>query len=393
MRATQIASGECRWWVTSLPWCHMLSYRDLTHLATDYRERQVLTVYLHTTSENPAERNMWQAELDHALDALRARVKGGNHAERTNLEKAIEQLRQWVIMRRSALRSPGVVVIVSPEEVLYAAPTDTVVPNVATWSKGIHLAPLLRSASYGEPSAVLLVDGRNAHLFRYEPPRLVERLETMSTKEDIDAERNLGAPTGAFHRGTRGPTAADEADRLKMAARQRLYADAVEKAISLAAKEGWVVLTGTTRAVTAARQQVPSPMLARTITVDHVDIHVSDFELAQAVTRAIADREMQRDRELVREILDEHGARGKGVAGLEAARALLERDGVADLLLSERFVAGRPEETDELVRAAIGHGATVRQVNGEAAADMDAQGEGVVARLRYNMPVGEVATL
>ncbi|MFP5354898.1 MAG: hypothetical protein ACLGIK_07035 [Gemmatimonadota bacterium] len=53
----------------------MLNYRDLTALATDYRERQVLTVYLHTTVENPADRNMWQAELDHALDALREKVK------------------------------------------------------------------------------------------------------------------------------------------------------------------------------------------------------------------------------------------------------------------------------------------------------------------------------
>lgn len=369
----------------------MLSYRDLTQLATDYRERRVLTVYLHTTAENPAERNMWQAELDHALDALRARVKGESHAERSDLEKAIGLLRDWVISRSSALRIPGAVVIVSPDEVLYAAPTDTIVPNVATWGEGIHLAPLLRSASYGAPSAVLLVDARNAQLFRYEPPRAVERLEKLSTQEDIDAERNLGAPTGTFHRGTRGPTAADEAERLRLAASQRLYADAIQKAVGVAGKDGWLVLTGTTRAVAAARQQVPSPLQARTVVVERVDVHASDFELAQTVTKAIAEREMRRDREVVREILDEHGARGKGVAGLEATRALLERDGVADLFLSEKFVAGRPDVTDVLVRTAIGHGATVRQVNGEAAAEMDAHGEGVVARLRYSMPVGAAA--
>lgn len=371
----------------------MLNYRDLTALATDYRERQVLTVYLHTTVENPADRNMWQAELDHALDALRERVKGASHTERTDLEKAIERLKEWVLSRSSALRIPGVVVIVSPDEVLYAAPTDTVVPNVATWSKGIHLAPLLRSASYGPPSAVLLLDGKNAQLFRYEPPRTVERLEKLTAKEDIDAERHMGAPTGSFHTGTRGSTASDETDRLRLAARQKLYADALEKAAAAAGKEGWLVLAGTIRAVAAAKQQVPPALAARMITADHVDVHASEFELAQAVAKAIAERELQRDREMVREILDEHGARGRGVAGLEATRALLEREGVADLVLSEQFVARHPEETDALVRAAIKQGGTVRQVNGEAAADVDAQGEGVVARLRYNMPAGEVATL
>jgi hypothetical protein len=62
-------------------------------------------------------------------------------------------------------------------------------------------------------------------------------------------------------------------------------------------------------------------------------------------------------------------------------------------MLSEQFVARHPDETDDLLRAAMNQGATVRQVEGEAAAEMDAQAEGVVARLRYNMPVGEVATL
>lgn len=371
----------------------MLSYRDLTHLATDYRERQVLTVYLHTTVENPADRNMWQAELDHALDALRERVKGASHTERTDLEKAIAQLKAWVVTRSSALRIPGVVVIVSPDEVLYAAPTDTVVPNVATWSKGIHLAPLLKSASYGPPSVVLLLDGKNAQLFRYEPPRSVERLEKLTAKEDIDAERHMGASTGGFHTGTRGSTASDETDRLRLAARQKLYADAMEKAAAAAGKDGWLVLAGTIRAVAAAKQQVPPALAARMIAVDHVDVHASEFELAQATAKVIGERELQRDREMVREILDEHGARGKGVAGLEATRALLDREGVADLVLSEQFVARHPDETDALVRAAINQGGTVREVAGEAAAEVDAQGEGVVARLRYNMPVGEVATL
>ncbi len=371
----------------------MLSYRDLMHLATDYRERQVLTVYLHTTVENPAERNKWQAELDHALDALREQVKDASHAERTDLDRAIAQLHEWMATRSSALRIPGVVAIVSPDEVLYAAPTDTIVPNVATWSKGIHLAPLLKGASMGPGSAVLLLDTRYAQIFRFEPPRLIERLEKLTAKEDIDAERHLGSATGGFHTGTRGSTASDETDRLRLAARQRLYADAMQKAVKVAGKDGWLVLAGTTRAVAAAVQQVPPTMTARAIAVDHVDVHASEFELAQAVGAAIAAREVQRDREMVREILDEHGARGRGVAGLEATRALLEREGVADLILSEQFVARHPDETDDLLRAALNQGATVRQVEGEAAVEMDTQAEGVVARLRYNMPVGEVATL
>ena len=97
-------------------------------------------------------------------------------------------------------------------------------------------------------------------------------------------------------------------------------------------------------------------------------------------------RTEQLDTELVRGIIDEHGARGRGVAGLRATRAMLDREGVADLILSERFVELFPTDTDDLMRHAFSQGALVREVHGAAAEEIDERAEGVVARLRFAMP-------
>jgi hypothetical protein len=65
---------------------------------------------------------------------------------------------------------------------------------------------------------------------------------------------------------------------------------------------------------------------------------------------------------------------------------MLEREDVADLFLSDAFVARHPTETDDLLHHAFRQGAHVHEVHGTAAATLDARAEGIVARLRYAMP-------
>jgi hypothetical protein len=154
----------------------------------------------------------------------------------------------------------------------------------------------------------------------------------------------------------------------------------------VAGKDGWLVLGGNTRAVAAAREAVPSTMTARLLTLDGLDLHATPFEIAQAVAQATMERAEELDAELVRGIIDEHGARGRGVAGVRATRNMLDREGVADLILSQRFVELYPADTDDMVRHAFSQGAQVREVHGRAAEEIDERAEGVVARLRYAMP-------
>ncbi|MCC6930700.1 MAG: hypothetical protein IT359_17050 [Gemmatimonadaceae bacterium] len=364
----------------------MLNHRDLLQLAATFQGRQVLTVYLHATVENPADRHRWEAELTQALRSLRDRTASAPHADRMALDAAIEHLRSWMTAQRESLRAPGVLLVVDEREVVFFTPIDTVVPNLATWQQGVLLSPLLREVSLGVPAAVMMVDARHVHLYRFAPPRHLERLETLEARADVDVERHLGGANAAFHAGTRGGTVADEMDRQHLAMRDRLFSEAMVRALEIAGKDGWLVVAGNARAVSAMRSAIPTSLAARTLSVDGLDLHSTPFEIAQAVAGVTMARLEQLDTELVREIIDEHGARGRGVAGLRATRAMLDRDGVADLILSERFVERFPADTDDLMRHAFSQGAQVREVHGAAAEEIDERAEGVVARLRFAMP-------
>lgn len=370
----------------------MLRTHELVKLASRYRDQQVLTVYLHTTVDNPADRHIWQVELEHALEPIRKRLTHASHDDRVALHAAIARLREWLVAERGTLRAAGVVAVVSEDEVLFATATQTVVPNLASWGRGIYLAPLLGTASLGMESAVLVVDARHAHLYRFTPPRQLELVESTAASARADGERRMGGPpAGGFHAGTRGGTAADDAARLQVTERDRLFAVAVDHAAALAHANGWIVIGGTTRSVAAARALVPEKLHDRVITLEHLDINASEHQVAAAAAAAIDERETQRDQEVVRAIMEEHGARGRGVAGLSATRAMLEREGVADLILSEHFVEEKPDLADELLSRALGQGATVRQVHGVAADEIDVRAEGVVARLRYAPMAGPPA--
>ncbi|MBK6489495.1 MAG: hypothetical protein IPF98_22165 [Gemmatimonadetes bacterium] len=364
----------------------MLRTHDLVQLATQYRERRVLTVYLHTAVTDPAAQRIWEVELEHALEPLRRRIADADHGEREDFYAAVALLRQWLVSERASLGAPGVVLAVAPREVLFATATATAVPNTAQWGYGVFLAPLLHDVSLGAPSAVLVVDLQLARLCRFTPPRHLETFETLESDavEKLgDVEHRLGAGRSNMGRGTRGGTAADVAERTLETGRDRLYARAIERATDLAGAHGWIVIGGTTRSVAAARALVPTRLHDRLIALDHLDVQSGDSAIAAAVAAAINEREGARDQETVREIIEEFGARGRGVIGLEATRAMLERESVADLLLSERFVSGHPQVADELLDRALGQGATVRQVHGEAASAVDREADGVAARLRY----------
>jgi Bacterial archaeo-eukaryotic release factor family 10 len=356
---------------------------ELVALASQFRDESALTVYLRASVANPAQRNAWQVELDHALEPVLAAQAGASHDARAALDAAIARLNEWLTAEREALRAAGVVAVVSAERVLYARSTDLPVPTIARWGRGAYLAPLLRNASLGGASAVLLLDARHATLFRFVPPRRVERVEVREAASSDDFERRMGGAVGGFHMGTRGGTASDDAARLQLTERDRLFAEALSRAADVAEGDGWIVLAGTARSVAAARALLPAALEGRAISLERLDVHASEFEVAQAAAAAIQARESVRDREVVHDILEAHGARGRGVAGLSATRAMLERQGVADLVLSERFVAGHPDEADALLAQALGQGATIRQVQGDAAAEIDERAEGVAARLRY----------
>ncbi len=106
-------------------------------MATQFRDELALSVYLRASVENPADRNAWQVELEHALEPVRAGLADASHDTRSALDAAIDRLREWLVTERGALRAAGVVAVVSPDRVLYARSTDLPVPTLARWGRGV----------------------------------------------------------------------------------------------------------------------------------------------------------------------------------------------------------------------------------------------------------------
>lgn len=377
----------------------MLSQRDLRQLALTYRECDVLSVYfiprsdLHHAAGREERARPWVHAVERLLGTLRLHhVIAGDH-ERTALEAALARFDAWCSVHAPAANAPGFVVFVSTEGVLHADATVLPVRPGAFWQKGAHLAPLLGEVSLAPVAAVLVVDERHVHLHSFQAPGQLLPVETLAAGHSADAERRMGSALGALHAVTHPAThaathtgaATERLGPLRLAAAHHLHGEAMRRADAIADPAGWIVLAGSAGAVAAASAVVPRALAWRTITLTPFEANAAAPDMTRAVARVIAEHEARRDREVVREILAAHGSRGGGVAGLAATRTAVARDGVATLLLSQRFVEQRPQEADALLAEALARGASVRQIGGVAAREADLLADGVAARLRYRV--------
>lgn len=364
----------------------MLTQRDLKQLAKAYQDRQVLTVYLHPAVEDPADRHRWVVEFEQAVRKLTVDAPRATHADREALRAAIGHVRAALGGAEPPWHTAGVLAVADAHELLHCVPLETRVPCLVTWQRGIFVAPLLAEVSTVPPMPLLLVDDRTARRYRFTPPRHLEHIETRVIRVAADVERHLGSGNSTFHAGTRGGTAAEAIDRRLHAARERLFGEALVPTLAMMAPEGWLLLGGPPRAVAGVRALVSNAVADRVVVVDGLAADASLHDITMAAARALEVRLAQQDVLLVRELIENAAARGRAAAGLLAAKAMLDRADVADLVLSEHFVEQHPEDADDLLHRAFNQGARVREVHGRAADVIDESAEGVMARLRYAMP-------
>lgn len=381
----------------------MLNQQELHQLhvlATAYRGCDVLSVYLPMPSGDEDGRMggdgpcaAWGRVMPHGrrsslprgvarlLEELQGREAFRGEDGGRALDASIGQLDCWWRRQAPDPSMAGIVAFVTKDGVIHAATTAVEVAPVAIWEQGLHLAPLLREASWGPPAAALLLDARRVHLYRFDPPGVLQPLHTLVALGDPDS---IGA-VGHMQAEARGPVVAQETGRYQLATRHHLYDEALRCADEAAGPEGWIAIAGSSGSVAAASALVPGAQAWRTIELERFDVRASDAEVARALGGAIARREAQRDKDVVRELLDEHGARGRGVAGVDATRAAITREAVATLLMSTRYVGAHPLEADALLGTALAQGATVREVAGVAGEELDLRAGGVAARLRYRV--------
>jgi peptide subunit release factor 1 (eRF1) len=167
-----------------------------------------------------------------------------------------------------------------------------------------------------------------------------------------------------------------------------------------------IILSGTETHIAAFRRQLPRGYDENVVAVVSLDRNPSRDQVVTATLAALQDAERERERRVIRQVLDLRGQDGRVAVGLEPVLRALEQGRVHRLLVSERFEARgfrctacgklgeQPPESCELcgepivstdlaeamVVAAIQRGSEVDEIVGH---DEFEEYGGVAALLRY----------
>lgn len=361
----------------------MLSYRQVAELERELRDELALSVYIDGTVHDPAARYVWRRKLEHGLQEIRHRLQGSQRRELDAFEAATRAVEAELGAYDASLPAPGWVGFATAKGLHRASEVLVPMRDLVWWGRGIRVAPYVRALSEERPVIAVLVDSRRARLFRY-------RRGALEDLADLRADTFLGdlsdahvSKRGTRHSGIRGTTATDEAGRQLQVELDRMLRALSMRLDELTDVNATILFGGTPEVVKAAEERLPQRLRSRVRQQPSLGLEASSAELRTAVEEAAqAVREMEQA-ERVGTVMDAARRNGKGVLGVEPTLRALEQRSVDRLFLTPAFIAGYPDEAELAVKGAFAQDAYVDEVSGRAAERLDAEAEGIAARLRF----------
>ena len=360
----------------------MLTRTQLVTLLRSLEGKRVLTVYLDGTAADPAAQRSWRVQLEHSLDDLRSWLADAPRDERAAFDRCVELLGGQLAGFEANVGSPGWAAFITAAGVYDAHALPVPTPTFAVWSTGPSLAPYVRALKENRPVVVAVVDARQAELYRY-MLGTPDRVETIRAHHVVQETAHMGtAARQGFHVGTRGSTGRDAAQRSLLAGRTRMLEQASARMLELAGSDGWIVLGGISRVAASLARVLESKASGRVLTLSGLDIHSSVADVAEAARSGASTLRDAYDAGRVAEIASEANANGLGVTGAVEAKWALEQNSVRELFLTQHFRENHATESEDAIRAALEQDASVEEVSGKAASDLDAAG-GIAVGLRF----------
>lgn len=358
----------------------MLTREEFIVLYRKYRHTKVLSIYLDADEHDPAKRRAWRRRLDQLLEQLEPTIE--DRADREAYDKALALLKKELRRYDAFLPDRGWAGFATADELIYAETLPVPMPDLARWELGLRAAPYVRALKQALPVTTVLVDSRQARLFRYVQGEFEEL-------EPVQADMFFGdlsdvnmSKRAATHTGVRGMTDADAAQRFASVGADRLLKHLVER-IRDRDSEGTVVVGGTREMTAALIQRLPRALDGRVYEDPTIAFHTPLAELKRATEAAASTVTIQRHAKLVDQVIDAARSGGRGCLGRQATEQALRERRVESLLVSRRLARDDPEYVDFCVGTAFEQDAAVEELNGEPAAKLDAAGEGIGARLRF----------
>jgi release factor family 10 len=361
----------------------MLTREALTSLLQSLEGRHVLSVYIDGRAPDPAGRRGWRAGLTKSLTALRHTLANGKPAELAEFDRCEARLRTLVDPKPGALRAQGWVAFVTEDTVALAEDLPVAMPNVARWTMGPWVSPYIRAQKELRAVILAVVDARSARTFRYAEGALTPLIR-IHAHARIDEPSHMGAaPRASFHTGTRGATASEVVERSRQEATHHMLRELVDHILQLAASDSWILIGGMPNTADLAMAMLPQNVHARTGRVARLNQLTPPAELRRAASAGARKLRRALDDQIVDAVISQASGHGRGAIGESATRHALWSDAVHVLLLTTRFLAERPDATEEMTRRALASGASVEIVAGEAADRLDNAG-GIGGALRFH---------
>jgi len=360
----------------------MTTYNDLVELENAIGEQQVLSVYVRGGEKDPAKQQSWQIDLKNSLDDIETSLAGVPHAERELFAQAREAALQKLGEQRGVIRAPGWAGFFVGERDYRSGDVPAPVRTLAAWDVGPRLTPYVRALKEARPVIVAILDKRQGLIYKYSE-REVQRLDTVVAQTPIEEPYHMGnAPPQGFRPGTRGSTGTDEVQRELNDAIRRMLLSLSDKLAKIAADDAWIVLGGMKSVAHEALERLPKSLVARSMVVEGVDVRATEPSVAELARQSASTLRDQFDLQVVSEVIDRAAAHGLGAVGIRDVKAALEQGRVHDVYFTLNFVDKHSDEAEEALRMALGTGAVVEHVSGDAAVTLDEVG-GIAARLRY----------
>ncbi|NNF38388.1 MAG: hypothetical protein HKN71_06960 [Gemmatimonadetes bacterium] len=364
----------------------MLARPELVRLYRDLADQAVLSVYLDVGQTDPAQRRAWKTRLEHEA-SLEARRVAAGEADEEEFQAALAHVTA-ALDGEGFVKGQGWGGFANAEGLFHHEALPVPMPDLVRFERGARVAPYVRGLKRLRPVSLAVGDRRRIRLFALQEGRLVELPAVVADQDLGDLSDGAVSKAGSRHSGQRGETASDRARRVLDESAERLWKEAMERAVDGAGEDGFLVLGGTPEAVGHLENMVPDRLRDRTETSTgmHVEMPLPELEQAVAESASVLNKRLQSG--WVESVIDRARSGGRGVLGREGTVRALREMRVDTLLLSRAFVRDHPDLADHCVGTALAQDAEIEEVSGPGADLLDSEAGGIGARLRYRAPGG-----
>jgi hypothetical protein len=362
----------------------MITRKALTELLDSYSDQHVLSVYLPAESTDPAARQAWRVSLKNRTRDERDRLKQDAPDQLPPFDLAVAHVDDALSGITGFLPERGWVGFASPERLHLTDALPVPPPELLAWELGPRLAPYIRNLKLSRPIVAVLIDSRNARIFRSVDGE-IEEIDAFSGRYRMH-DASEGTQKGASKTtGVRGETRSDAAARSLGVEIERMWTEVINAVVEAAGRDAYVVFGGPAGSLGAFHGALPDDLQDRTIEVPSLRVDSSSAELEEALQAAATELTERRQAALLEELFEKAGGGRRAALGPKAAIEHLKRGAVDTLVLSRDFLAKEPREAEHLVRLAIHTGAGIEEVGGDPGVRLDREASGVGSGLRFSL--------